>query len=197
MGRSRSGGSISPVHRIRVAQWLAWIVLIAGGGTAACGQNGFNPAEWNAPGADTRIGEIKIRFGYAAEPPPGTTFAPGADVPVYLHLFNEASKDDALLGASTPAAARAEQANDDGTVRTEPWAIPAGSELLLTPGGPHLILRDLTGPLRGGDFIRLELRFAKAGQGTVSLPVQPQTHDRSPGPSVEVSPPPTSVPAPP
>ena len=42
----------------------------------------------------------------------------------------------------------------------------------LAPGGYHLMLMDLKGPLKQGDKVPVTLEFEKAGKVTLSLEVQ-------------------------
>ena len=42
----------------------------------------------------------------------------------------------------------------------------------LAPGGYHLMIMDLKGPLKQGDKVPLTLEFEKAGKATLSLEVQ-------------------------
>jgi len=49
--------------------------------------------------------------------------------------------------------------------------IPAGQSVALNPGGKHIMLMGLTGPLVEGAEITLTLTFEKAGAIEVSAPV--------------------------
>ena len=50
--------------------------------------------------------------------------------------------------------------------------IPAGGEVLLKPGGYHVMIMNLKSPLKPGDMVTLELTFEKAGKVTIVLPVK-------------------------
>jgi copper(I)-binding protein len=97
---------------------------------------------------------------------------------VYLRLVNRATRPDRLLGASTPAAARADlhTTKRDGDVikmrRLEALAIAAGETVAFAPGGAHIMLSGLKAPLREGDSFALTLRFEAAGPVTVEVPVK-------------------------
>jgi copper(I)-binding protein len=182
----RSGGTLmSPRsgHRRRnrrVRGRLVCLLLTAALSLTACGNTDpFDPAEWQAPGADTRIGDIKIRYGHVAEPT-GQPHPVGADVPVYLWLYNDGDTADALVAASSPAAARVDPVGGDGVPGTLPWTLPARGELILQPGRAHLVLRQVNRTMRGGDFVPLELHFAEAGKIRLSVPVQPPAYDEPP-----------------
>ena len=51
--------------------------------------------------------------------------------------------------------------------------IPAGGSAELSPGGTHLMLIDLSAPLKEGDMVPVTLDFAKAGKVDVQFMVGP------------------------
>ena len=53
------------------------------------------------------------------------------------------------------------------------FPVPAGGTVELKPGGFHIMLMDLTKPLKEGDNVELELTFEKAGTVKVTAPVRP------------------------
>jgi len=57
------------------------------------------------------------------------------------------------------------------TAPQTPVAVPANSVVSLTPAKGHIMLDRLTGPLAAGDTVSLLLRFEKAGQVLVDVPV--------------------------
>jgi copper(I)-binding protein len=97
----------------------------------------------------------------------------------FMVIYNNTEADDALVGASSPAAASVEihqttQA-EDGTMAMAPVEevpIPAGGEAVLKPGSYHVMLIDLVAPLVEGEQIELTLEFANAEPQTVMVPVQ-------------------------
>jgi copper(I)-binding protein len=97
----------------------------------------------------------------------------------FMAIHNSTGFDDALVGASSPAAAVVEihqtTMAEDGTMGMAPVAevpIPAGGDAVLEPGGYHLMLIELVAPLEVGQRIELSLEFATAAPQTVSVPVQ-------------------------
>jgi hypothetical protein len=50
--------------------------------------------------------------------------------------------------------------------------IEPGKTVKLAPGGYHLMMFDLKGPLKQGDKVPVTLEFEKAGKVTLSLEVQ-------------------------
>jgi periplasmic copper chaperone A len=104
-----------------------------------------------------------------------TTHGNGA---VYVTVTNRGHEPDALLSATTDAAATVElheTVHQGGTMRMQPLArleIPAGGQIEMKPGGYHLMLLGLRRDLKPGDTVAVDLRFAKAGQISVQAPVQ-------------------------
>jgi len=99
----------------------------------------------------------------------------------YLTITNNGSAPDALIAASTPAAARVEfhqTTISGGMARMRPVteiAIPARGTVTIEPGGIHLMLVDLGSPLEAGKLVPLVLEFRKAGRITVQLSIEAQT----------------------
>lgn len=84
---------------------------------------------------------------------------------------------DRLTGLSTPVAEAAElhqMTMEDGIMRMRPLAgvdLPAGRKVVLGPGGAHIMLVGLKGPLRQGQSFPLTLHFKKAGASEVAVTV--------------------------
>ncbi|HEV7372107.1 copper chaperone PCu(A)C [Arenibaculum sp.] len=95
----------------------------------------------------------------------------------FLSIRNEGDTPDRLLGAETPIAARAElhaHVEEDGVMRMRPVDavdIPADATAVLAPGGFHLMLLGLKGPLVEGGSFPLTLSFEKSGPARVVVPV--------------------------
>jgi len=85
---------------------------------------------------------------------------------------------DRLLSASSPVAKKAELHTMEmaGMVmKMRPLAsldIPGGEPVTLTPGGEHIMLMGLNGPLREGQSFPLTLNFEKAGAREVTVAVE-------------------------
>jgi len=97
----------------------------------------------------------------------------------YMVIHNSMDEDDALLGASSPAAGVVEihesSMDEDGAMammHVEEIPIPAHADAVLEPGGYHIMLIDLVEPLTEGTEIELILEFATAEPQTVIVPVQ-------------------------
>ena len=98
---------------------------------------------------------------------------------VYLEIHNEGGGEDALIGASSPAAETAElhetSEGASGMMAMKPVSripVPAGDHAKLEPGGFHIMLIGLKAPLEVGSTIEITLRFEKAAPITVTVPVK-------------------------
>lgn len=63
----------------------------------------------------------------------------------------------------------------DGTMSMQPVdgiEVPAGEEVVLEPGGYHVMLLELAEPLEEGETFDLTLTFAEAGEQTVTVEVR-------------------------
>ena len=96
---------------------------------------------------------------------------------VYLTVRNDGDIPDKLVGASTPAAVRAElhtMSMDGNVMRMRPVeevpVVPHGTAEL-KPGGLHLMLTELRAPLVAGQTFPLVLKFDKAGEVHVTVSV--------------------------
>ena len=84
---------------------------------------------------------------------------------------------DRLVSASTPVAKKAElhtMSMQGMVMKMRPISgvdIPAGQPVSLKPGGEHIMLMGLNGPLREGQSFPLTLTFEKAGAREVTVPV--------------------------
>lgn len=137
---------------------------------------------------DFRAGDIKIGHPWTRATPPSAKVGGG-----YLSLTNKGSSPDRLLGGTSPLAGRVEvhtMAVDNGVMTMRPLPdgleIPAGETVELAPGGYHLMLFELTGPIRRGDMVSVTLRFEKGGSIDVELAAgeigsKPEGHGGSAG----------------
>jgi len=112
--------------------------------------------------------------------PFATPTVPGAPTgAVYLSIANRSKSADRLLGASTPRAKRVElhamsMAGDVMRMReVESIDVNPGQPVAMQPGSAnHLMLVGLAAPLKSGERFPLTLRFEKAGNVDIEVPVQ-------------------------
>lgn len=96
----------------------------------------------------------------------------------YLSIVNNGKVADALVGASSPAAASVQihqSITVDNMARMRPLSaveIAPGATVNIEPGGIHLMLMGLKAPLQAGQSVPLTLEFRTAGKITVELSVE-------------------------
>lgn len=118
--------------------------------------------------------DITITDAYARSASP--TAMSGA---AFLVLTNSGTSDDRLVAASSDAAARVElhthREDANGVMRMmeveEGFALPAGGSHVLARGGDHIMFMGLAAPWAQGDVLTVTLRFERAGEMTVEIPV--------------------------
>jgi periplasmic copper chaperone A len=113
----------------------------------------------------------------AANAAVGATRAPAAAA--YVELTNTGSGDDRLLRVSTPVAPDStlhvvtEQDGLSTMERTDGIDLPAGATVGLDPGGSHVMLAGLDGPLVAGSTVTLHLEFEHSAPIDVQAQVLP------------------------
>ena len=97
----------------------------------------------------------------------------------YLTIENKGASADRLIGGSADIAGKVEvheMAMNNGVMTMRPLdkglTIDPGKTVKLAPGGYHLMMFDLKGPLKQGDKVPVTLEFEKAGKVKLSLDVQ-------------------------
>ncbi|OOE51315.1 copper chaperone PCu(A)C [Salinivibrio kushneri] len=118
-------------------------------------------------------GEFFIHDAYARATAPG---APNSAA--FMVLDNQSKVLKRVVSASTPAAKRVElheHAMVDGMMEMRQIAqilVPEGEQVTLKPGGLHVMLFDLTQPLKVGEHISLTLNTADGHSLTKQIPVK-------------------------
>jgi len=96
---------------------------------------------------------------------------------VYLSMKNNEAAADELLAVRTSAAKRAAlhgHKMDAGVMKMrslESVVIPANGMVMMRPGGLHLMLMGLHGPLKKGTSLPLTLTFKNAGKVSIHVKV--------------------------
>lgn len=135
-------------------------------------------------GEDVAPASLRVTGGFVYAP------ATGTDAAGYVTVDNPGPGEDTLLLIRSPSAGMVHlhrQVPEGGLVRMVPveqLPIPPGTTHL-EPGGLHLMLMALTGPLTPGDSLDLTFRFEHAGERTVRVPViaygdVPPSEERTP-----------------
>ena len=165
----------------RTASALAAFALIGSGASALAqsgGQaaHGAHGAHGAATAAGTKRAEMHAYGAWARATPPGSKMTAA-----YVSFHNPQSAADKLLEVSTPVAKRTEVHEtriENGIAkmrRVETLTIAPDQALKMAPGGLHLMLMDLTGPLQASQQVPLRLRFANAGVVEVQATVRAAT----------------------
>jgi hypothetical protein len=107
--------------------------------------------------------------------------APGVDVGAAYLVIEGGTTADRVVDASSPRAAMVHLhtvEEQDGVAKMRPIEaidVPARQRVELAPKGTHLMLMGLDGPLVAGQSFPVTLRFATAGEQTVTVLVKPAT----------------------
>lgn len=102
----------------------------------------------------------------------------GGNAAAFMRIENRGEVPDQLIEAACDVASRVElheTSIQGGMMQMRPVAaidLPAGGEAVLQPGGLHLMLLGLRRKLEPGEQIELRLRFARAGEMTLAVPVR-------------------------
>ena len=122
---------------------------------------------------DFAVGELHILQPWSQELPPNSPTAA-----VYLTIDNQGLNADRLLSVETPAAGQAEihaHIDQDGMMKMQKVesgvSVPPSGRVAFAPMGYHIMLMQLNGPLRDGQFFPLLLHFEKAGDISVDVDV--------------------------
>ena len=107
-------------------------------------------------------------------------FAGAKSAAAYMAISNEGATAIRLIGIESAAAKKITLHNtehgSDGVARMQPVAgieIPAGETVVLEPGGLHVMLMGLTGPLKEGDMVPATFHFEPAGPIAVEFMIDP------------------------
>lgn len=146
---------------MRILSKFVFIAALIAAAPAAFAQSGGNA-------------KIDVEKPFARATPAGAMS--GA---AYMTLANKTKTADRLTGASSEVAAKVqihEMKVVNGVMQmrevTGGLAIPAGGSVALKPGSYHVMLMGLKEPLVAGQRFSLTLTFAKAGNISVTVPIE-------------------------
>lgn len=118
-------------------------------------------------------GDLTIEPGWAR-----ASATPGAKAgAAFFTIHNKGGSDDVLVGADSGVAGKTEvhtHKHENGVMKMMPAGdvtVPAGGMAMMKPGGLHVMLMKLHGPLKEGDHFQVTLKFAKAGDVTVPVTI--------------------------
>ena len=119
------------------------------------------------------IGALKISGAWAKVMLPGQPVGGG-----YLTIENAGAQSDRLVSVTSSASpdVQIHEMKMEGDVMkmralSEGLDIPAGGKVELKPGGFHLMFMAVTEPFKEGGMVKITLKFEKAGDVEVTLPV--------------------------
>ncbi|MEU4792534.1 copper chaperone PCu(A)C [Micromonospora tulbaghiae] len=159
----------------RTAALIGAAVLAAS--VTACGSSGTpsaTPSGSASASASAAAGVLTVRDPWVKAADKGMTAA-------FATLANDGDTDVTITGVSTDAS-RAEiheMAMTDGKMAMRQKqggvVVAARSQAALEPGGDHLMLMDLTRPVRAGDQLDITLTFADGRTQTFTAVAKPFT----------------------
>ena len=124
--------------------------------------------------------EVSVTNAWARE-----TIGAGKTSAGYARIVNTGTADR-LVSVSTPAAGMADvhqSVEQGGMMRMLPvkvLEIPAKGEMLLKPGGYHIMIMNAQKPFKVGDVMEFTFTFEHAGKITVPVKVAPITATAAP-----------------
>ncbi len=120
---------------------------------------------------EAKVGSIKVEQAYTRSTVPGQMAAGG-----FMKIENKGAADQ-LVSASSPVAGEVqlhEMAMEGNVMKmrqVKDITVPAGGSVELKPGGLHLMFMNIKAPLTAGESVPVKLKFAKAGEVEVKMPV--------------------------
>ena len=139
---------------------------------SACQRDAATKVQTTAPAGEVATASVEIRDAWCRPTPNGAQTAA-----CYLTL--EATGPNRVTGVATPLAAEAmfhDMTTEGGVMRMSemPEGLPleAGKAMVLAPGGRHVMLAGLTGPLVEGVSAPLTLTFSATPAMTVQAAVR-------------------------
>jgi copper(I)-binding protein len=127
----------------------------------------------SACGASSTGPKISVEDAWARPVP-----AAGGNGTVFFRLVNTGDEPDQLLGGESPVAGSIEvhkTTMEEGVMRMEHipgLELPAKGEILLEPGGYHMMLIGVNTSLALGDTLPITLRFEESGEIQMEVQVR-------------------------
>lgn len=121
---------------------------------------------------DGKIGAISVDNAYTRATVPGQVAAGG-----FMRIANHGAADQ-LISVSSPVSAEVQlhTMKMDGNVmqmrEVNQIDVPANGAVELKPGGLHLMFMNIKEPLKVGDSVPVKLKFIKAGEVEIKMPVK-------------------------
>lgn len=130
---------------------------------------------------DAKVGGITISSAYTRATVPGQAAGGG-----FMKITSNGAADQ-LISASAPVSndVQLHTMKMEGNVmqmrEVKQIDVPANGTVELKPGGLHLMFMNIKAPLKAGEMVPVKLKFAKAGEVEVKMPVNaPGGHGHGP-----------------
>ena len=130
---------------------------------------------------DAKVGGILVNGAYTRATVPGQAAAGG-----FMKITSSGAADQ-LISASSAVSddVQLHTMIMDGNVmrmrKVKQIDVPANGAVELKPGGLHLMFMNIKAPLKAGELVPVKLKFAKAGEVEVKMPVNaPGGHGHGP-----------------
>ena len=126
-----------------------------------------------------KVGSIEIEHAYTRATVPGQKVGGG-----FMKIENKGAADT-LVSATSPISGEVQlhEMTMDGNVmkmrQVKNIVLPAGGTIELKPGGLHIMFMNIQTPLKAGESVPVKLKFAKAGDVEVKMPVDAMGAKRS------------------
>lgn len=150
----------------------ALTIILAIGAAAGCGATADPPDAPSTRAADGVAATLTVRDAWVKAADSGMTAA-------FAVLVNDADTDVTVVSAAAPVSPMElhETTMKDGAMVMRPAAdgftIKARSSHTLEPGGDHLMLMDLSKPIKPGDEVPITLTLADGGTVTFTAVAKP------------------------
>jgi periplasmic copper chaperone A len=125
--------------------------------------------------ASATVGDITVSNGWAKATLPGQPAGGG-----FVTLANKGATADALISVTSPVSSNVqihEMSMDSDVMKMRELinglAIPAGATVEMKPGGFHIMFMDLKEAFKEDKIVKVTLKFTRAGEVTLDLPVNP------------------------
>lgn len=176
-GSQRPGGTS---HRRRLARGRLFALRALGAASlvallvAGCGSDDSSDAQPQAPASPAAAGKVvTIADAWVKAATTGMSAAFG-------ELHNSGTAPATVVSVTSPASAAMELhetvANESGEMVMRPreggFIVPAGGTLTLQPGGNHLMLMDVTSPIKAGDEVDFTITFGDNSTLTFTAPAK-------------------------
>ncbi|MCM0028968.1 MAG: copper chaperone PCu(A)C [Polynucleobacter sp.] len=130
---------------------------------------------------EAKVGSIAVNGAYTRATVPGQAAAGG-----FMKITSSGAADQLISATSTVSddVQLHTMTMDNNVMRmreVKQIEVPANGAVELKPGGLHLMFMNIKAPLKAGELVPVKLKFAKAGEVEIKMPVNaPGGHGHGP-----------------